>query len=122
MLRRLRNIGLSVGLTALALIVVPAGAAAHNVGHITLPGGQCLAIGSGREAPLVGQDRTQLDLVPQTPLPRDEYGVSFVGFGRNTPILPGPCPATVATATGDDSADVRTDGSAAGPFFSLGGE
>ena len=90
MLRRLRHIGLAGALAALALVVLPAVADAHNVGHFTLPDGQCLAIGSNREAPLVGQDRTQLDLMPSTPLPRDEYGASFAAFAGNTPIRPGP--------------------------------
>ncbi len=84
---------------ALALVALPMIAAAHNLGHLFLPDGTCMEIGSGKEAPLVGQDRTQLDLVPQTPtVPRDEYGVSFVGFWGNTPILPGRCPVIPAQA------------------------
>jgi hypothetical protein len=82
----------------LAALALPRAATAHNLGHIFLPDGVCLGLGSGLEAPVVGQDRTQLDLVPQTANPpRDEYGVSFVGYysivgGWNTPVLPGPCP------------------------------
>jgi hypothetical protein len=69
-------------------------ASAHNAGHVFLPSGECLAIGSFRDAPLVGSDRHTLDLVPETPtVPFDEYGVSFVGFEGQTPIAPGPCPA-----------------------------
>jgi hypothetical protein len=87
-------IGFVVGVFAL-----PAICYAHNSGHIFRPDGTCLEIGSFREAPLVGKDRSQLDLVPETPNPpRDEYGVSFVGYqslfgGLLTPIIPGPCPA-----------------------------
>jgi len=65
----------------------------HNAGHLYLPDGTCHAVGSFRDAPLVGRDRTQLDLIPATPNPPfDEYGVSFVGFGGKAPIVPGGCP------------------------------
>ena len=89
-----------------AFIIMPVIATAHNVGHLTLPDGTCHQVGSGREAPLVGPDRTQLDLVPATPNPpRDEYGVSFVGYGGQTSISPGPCPAqALASAPVNDSA------------------
>ena len=83
-----------------SVLAVPAVARAHNVGHVFLPDGACLEVGSIKEAPLVGKDRTQLDLVPGTANPpRDEYGTSFVGFWGNTPILPGRCPVVAATAT-----------------------
>jgi|AAFX01.1.fsa_nt_gi hypothetical protein len=80
----------------LAVMALPIAASAHNAGHIFLPDGTCLLIGSFQEAPLVGQDRTQLDLVPETANPPlDEYGVSFVGHNTlvgniGTPIFPGP--------------------------------
>lgn len=91
----------------LAALAMPFVAAAHNAGHIFLPDGSCQVLGSFHDAPLVGQDRTQLDLVPQTPNPPfDEYGVSFVGFNRRTPILPGGCPApTLAAETPMQDAD-----------------
>lgn len=73
---------------------------AHNAGHVFLPSGACLNLGSFRDAPLVGADKHELDLVPQTPasLGYDEYGVSYVGFmdvtgQRSAPIYPGPCPS-----------------------------
>ena len=81
----------------LSVLALPFVAAAHNAGHLFLPDGTCQLVGSFKEAPFVGPDKIQLDLVPQTPLPRDEYGVSFVGFYGGTPILPGGCP-TVAPA------------------------
>ena len=82
-------------------VAVPMVGRAHNIGHFTLPDGSCHEVGSGKEAPIVGQDRTQLDLVPETPTPsRDEYGTSFVGFTANTPLHPGPCP--IATVVSDD--------------------
>ena len=73
----------------LAVMALPMRATAHNAGHIFLPDGSCLLIGSGHDAPLVGQDRTRLDLVPETPDPPfDEIGVSFVGHNGGTPIFP----------------------------------
>ena len=93
---KLIRIGLGV---ALALIAMPMIAAAHNLGHLTLPDGTCMEIGSAKEAPFVGPDHTQLDLIPQTANPpRDEYGVSFVGFWGNTPIAPGRCPVVASQA------------------------
>lgn len=82
------------------VLAVPVVASAHNVGHIFLPDGTCQEVGSAKEAPLVGQDRTQLDLVPETANPpRDEYGTSFVGFWGQTSILPGRCPVVTATSS-----------------------
>jgi hypothetical protein len=76
----------------LALMAAPAAVSAHNAGHLYLPDGSCKELGSFKDAPLVGPDQQQLDLVPQTPNPPfDEYGVSFVGYWGRTPIYPGPC-------------------------------
>lgn len=76
-----------------ALFLFAGAAQAHNAGHFSLPDGTCHEIGSFKDAPLVGADRSQLDLVPETPtVPFDEYGASFVGFQGNTPIFPGGCP------------------------------
>jgi hypothetical protein len=78
---------------AFALVAMPATVSAHNAGHLYLPGGACLDIGSFKEAPILGTG-VQLDLVPQTPDPPfDEIGVSFVGYYGRTPIHPGGCPA-----------------------------
>jgi hypothetical protein len=82
---------LVVFVALVAVILVPVAAAAHNAGHLFLPDGTCVEIASFREAPLVGPDGTQLDLVPESP--RDQLGVSFVGITRDTPIFPGACPA-----------------------------
>jgi len=72
-----------------AVMALPLVASAHNAGHIFLPDGSCQLLGSFQEAPLVGQDRTQLDLAPATPNPPfDEIGVSFVGHNGGTPIFP----------------------------------
>ena len=73
----------------LAVMALPMVATAHNAGHIFLPDGRCQLLGSSHDAPLVGQDRTQLDLVPETRNPPfDEIGVSFVGHNGQTPIFP----------------------------------
>jgi hypothetical protein len=89
-----------IGVIAAAPLAATATAFAHNAGHVFLPSGQCLELGSFRDVPLVGSDRHELDLVPQTPasLGYDEYGVSYVGFmdltgQRSAPIYPGPCPS-----------------------------
>jgi hypothetical protein len=96
-------------------IALPGTAVAHNAGHVFLPDGTCQEVGSFRTAPLVGQDRTPLDLVPQTPNPpRDEYGVSFVGFHGNTPIRPGACAATLAVTSSSSTNEL--DPTASQPF------
>lgn len=81
------------GLVATAGLLLAGTAGAHNAGHFFLPDGTCHEIGSFKEAPLVGPDRTPLDLIPETPtIPFDEYGASFAAFQGQTPILPGGCP------------------------------
>jgi hypothetical protein len=88
---KVRYLG-AIGAAVALMLLAPLQAAAHNAGHLFLPTGECLNIGSFRPAPLVGKDREQLDLVPQTPNPPfDEYGASFVGFHGNTPVFAGPC-------------------------------
>ena len=90
----------------LSMLAMPFVAGAHNAGHIFLPDGRCQQLGSFRDAPLVGADRTQLDLVPQTPNPPfDEYGVSFVGFHGRTPLIPGGCPAGTLAETSTQNSD-----------------
>lgn len=82
-----------VGTLAATAPVVGGSAGAHNAGHFFLPDGSCHAIGSFRDAPTVGPDGHQLDLIPETPTtPFDEYGASFAAFQGGTPILPGGCP------------------------------
>jgi hypothetical protein len=115
------------------VVGLPVVATAHNVGHLFLPDGTCQQIGSGKEAPFVGKDRTQLDLVPQTPNPpRDEFGVSFVGSRGQTAILPGLCPvvtgavsssgptsSTTTTTVGRPAGQSATSGYT-GPFLRSG--
>jgi hypothetical protein len=78
----------AVGCAATAASVLGAmPAAAHNAGHIFLPSGACVEIGSLKESP------GDLDLIPETPDPPfDEYGASFAGSQGSTPIIPGACP------------------------------
>lgn len=98
-------------------VVLPTLAFAHNAGHLFLDDGTCRQVGSFRDAPLVGADRTQLDLVPQTPNPpRDEYGVSFVGFHGNTPIRPGGCPVGTPTLQESPATNLVDDLLASQPF------
>ena len=81
---RLAAVGCAV--TA-ASVLGAAPAAAHNAGHIFLPSGACLEIGSFKESP------GDLDLIPETPDPPfDEYGASFAGTQGRTPIIAGACP------------------------------
>lgn len=85
--------GLLAVAASIGSLLVAGTAQAHNAGHFFLPDGTCHAIGSFNDAPLVGADRTQLDLIPETPTtPFDEYGASFAAFQGNTPIFPGGCP------------------------------
>ena len=93
MLRRpFKRVAAAAVLVAAAMVPsLPAGA--HNAGHLVRPDGTCLEVGSFRPAPLVGPDREQLDLMPETPSPPfDEYGASFAAFRGGTPLEPGPCP------------------------------
>jgi hypothetical protein len=87
-----------LALLAAALVAAFGGASsasAHNAGHIVLPDGSCLEVGSNKEAPIVAAPAPgdlvtgQLDLIPG---PRDQYGARFAANQGNTPILPGNCP------------------------------
>lgn len=97
---------------AAALLGAPLALSAHNAGHIILPDGTCHEIGSFKHAPLVGKDRTQLDLVPETSNPPfDEIGVSFVGFWQLSDIRPGPCPAQAPmSAAGSGTSTMASSG------------
>jgi hypothetical protein len=71
-------------------------ASAHNAAHFFLPSGQCLNVGSDKDAPLVPEqnpnrnDTTgQLDLVPGS---GDQYGARYAA-NQNLQLLPGDCPA-----------------------------
>jgi hypothetical protein len=99
--------------TLAAVLAMPLVGAAHNAGHLFLPDGTCLEVGSFKDAPFVGKDRTRLDLAPETPYPPfDEIGVSWVGHLQVSVILPGPCPAlstNTGTSTSSNNATVKPD-------------
>lgn len=86
---------LLLGGMLLALVAAPS-ASAHNAGHIILPDGRCLDVGSNKEAPVVAAAAPgdlptgQLDLIPGS---GDQYGARFAAVQGNTRILPGECPA-----------------------------
>lgn len=74
--------------TALTLALAPA-ASAHNRGHLILPNGQCIIVGSEKSVTL--PDGTMLDLRPETP-DADEIGTAFAAEQGNSAIEKGPCP------------------------------
>lgn len=83
-------------LVALLAIFMTIGvASAHNAGHIFLPDGQCLNVGSLKEAPIVGDGNPnhlstgQLDLTPGS---GDQFGARFAADQGNSAVLPGGCP------------------------------
>ena len=51
---------IALALVAVLVSALPAGA--HNAGHFFLPDGTCQQVGSFLPAPLVGRDKSQLDL------------------------------------------------------------
>lgn len=91
---RLLRLAATVAVSA-AIVLVPATASAHNSGHVILPDGTCVNVGSEKEAPLVPEanpnrnDATgQLDLIPG---PGDQCGARWAA-AKSPAILPGPCP------------------------------
>jgi hypothetical protein len=91
---------IAVLITLLISLMVVSAVSAHNAGHIILPDGQCLDVGSGsihpdRGAPIVGDgnphqnEAGQLDLIPG---PGDQYGARFAAEQGNSAVLPGECP------------------------------
>lgn len=81
-----------VGAAALA---AAAPAAGHNAAHVIQPSGECLTVGSEKEAPFVPEQNPnrnattgQLDLVPG---PGDQYGARYAA-NQSPALLPGGCP------------------------------
>jgi hypothetical protein len=90
--------GFSV-LVLLLMTLVSSVALAHNAGHIFLPSGVCVDVGSSKHGPLVNQNAPHivnpdgtysLDLIPG---PGDQYGARFAATRGNTPIRPSNCPS-----------------------------
>ncbi|HWJ45383.1 MAG TPA: hypothetical protein VNR63_08340 [Gaiellaceae bacterium] len=88
----------TIALAALAAgLVAAAPVSAHNAGHIILPDGTCVDVGSGKDAPMVPEQNPnrnasnepgRLDLEPG---PGDQYGARFAADQGKTPILPKWC-------------------------------
>ena len=93
------RMGLALLMAVLAGMLFTTVALAHNAGHIILPSGECLNVGSLEGAPLVPaanpnrNDLGQLDLIEDAGFDtRDQFGARFAAVQGNTPILPGECP------------------------------
>lgn len=96
----MRKLALLAATLAAAAGLTAASAFAHNAGHVILPDGTCVNVGSGKDAPLVGQGAPQtvngaLDLEPNqgTHDTSDQYGTRYAADQGNSAILPGDCPA-----------------------------
>ena len=94
--RRFFVIALALAITTSLLVVGIA--SAHNAGHIMLPDGTCLNVGSLKEAPFVSEsnphlntttDPGRLDLIPGR---GDQYGARFAAEQGNSRVEPGECP------------------------------
>jgi hypothetical protein len=78
-------------------------ASAHNAGHIILPDGTCLEVGSIKESPKVSESNPHRILIISDGGPEwhldlidgsgDQYGARYAAEQGNTPILPGECPS-----------------------------
>lgn len=67
-----------------SLLLVASAALAHNAGHIHLPTGKCVDVGSGKHA----HNPEQQDHIPG---PGDQYGARYAAEMGNTPIWPRHC-------------------------------
>ncbi|MEK2477118.1 hypothetical protein [Streptomyces noursei] len=98
-MRKLALIPLTLAALGLTALAAPS-ASAHNAGQVTTPDGQCVTVGSVKEAPVVGQGApqttsgNQLDLY-SNPVngsdTSDQFGTSYVAAQGGTPIQPMPC-------------------------------
>ena len=88
----------AAGLSAAAM--VPATARAHNAGHIILPSGECLNVGSNNSVVLPESAAAytnangERDLIPGTS--GDEIGARFAAEQGNSAVRPRPCPRELA--------------------------
>jgi hypothetical protein len=80
-----------------AALAAAAPVGAHNAGHVILPDGRCIDVGSGREAPYVSPsnpnvntttDPGKLDLEPGS---GDQYGARFAADQGQSQVLPRFC-------------------------------
>jgi hypothetical protein len=88
---------LATTITLAAAAIFASTAAAHNAGHLLLPDGTCINVGSGQDAPYISAnnphlntstDPGRLDLEPG---PGDQYGARFAADQGQTPIQPRWC-------------------------------
>ena len=82
--QQLLNLGLVILILAAALAFATQLALAHNAGHIHLPDGECMDVGSGKHA----HNPEQQDKIPG---PGDQYGARWAAEQGNTPIWPRHC-------------------------------
>lgn len=81
-IRRLSFIVITV--IILSLVLTATVAWAHNAGHVHLPNGSCVDVGSGKHA----HNPEQQDRIPG---PGDQYGARWAAEQANTPIWPRHC-------------------------------
>ena len=82
--RRLLRLGLTVLIVMVVLALAMQVVWAHNAGHIHLPNGECVDVGSGKHA----HNPDQQDKIPG---PGDQYGTRWAAEQGNTPIWPRHC-------------------------------
>ena len=78
-----------IGVIALGASLFALPATAHNAGHIHLPNGTCVDVGSGNPGPVPQVDKYKEapDLFPES----DQYGARFAADQGSTPIWPRHC-------------------------------
>ena len=88
----MRFVAASIVVVVLGLgLSLPAAVSAHNRGHLVLPTGECITVGSEKSVTL--PDGTLLDLRLETPYNvADEYGTAFAAEEGQSAIEKGPCP------------------------------
>lgn len=91
----MRRIAMLAGLVAALAAAAPV--SAHNAGHVVLPDGSCIDVGSGKNAPYVSPnnphvnattDPGRLDLEPGS---GDQYGARFAADQGGSALQPKFC-------------------------------
>src|SRR5512146_639546 len=91
----MRRFAMLAGLVAALAAAAPV--SAHNAGHVILPDGSCVDVGSGKNAPYVSPsnpnvntttDPGRLDLEPGS---GDQYGARFAADQGDSAVLPKFC-------------------------------
>ena len=91
-MRRMKRVALYLVVTVVPTFQALTGTVvmAHNAGHIHLPNGECVDVGSGKHGPTPNQDKI--------PGPDDQYGARWAAEQGNTPIYPRHCDESGAHA------------------------